>query len=188
MPNTPENWVALTASAHRIATISSQQLLEDDARNQALRHTLAGCHFDFSRQRVDVQILGELHDLARCMNVSAKRNAMFAGEKINTSENREVLHSVLRGGAPNAPEPYQQDVVETKKLLFTAVDDIRSGHWRRFTNKAIRDVVHIGIGGSHLGPELVVNALAHLPGSEKAPNIHLWRTLMPTTSTLLSLV
>ena len=49
---------------------------------------------------------------------------------------------------------------------------IRSGHWRGFTNKAIRDVVHIGIGGSHLGPELVVNALAHLPGSEKAPNIH----------------
>lgn len=172
MPNTPENWVALTASAHRIATISSQQLLEDDARNQALRHSLAGCHFDFSRQRVDVQILGELHDLARCMNVSAKRNAMFAGEKINTSENREVLHSVLRGGAPNAPEPYQQDVVETKRRLLTAVDDIRSGSWRGFTNKAIRDVVHIGIGGSHLGPELVVNALAHLPGSKTAPNIH----------------
>ena len=172
MPNTPEHWAALITSAHRIDTISSEQLLEDKVRNQALRLNLAGCHFDFTRQRVDGQILNELHDLARRADMSTSRDAMFAGEKINTSENREVLHSVLRDGAPNAPDRYRQDVAQTKKLLFAAVDDIRSGNWRGFTNKAIKDVVHIGIGGSHLGPELVVNALAHLPGSENAPNIH----------------
>lgn len=172
MPNTPEHWAALITSAHRIDTISSEQLLEDKVRNQALRLNLAGCHFDFTRQRVDGQILNELHDLARRAGMSTRRDAMFAGEKINTSENREVLHSVLRDGAPNAPDRYRQDVAQTKKLLFAAVDDIRSGNWRGFTNKAIKDVVHIGIGGSHLGPELVVNALAHLPGSENAPNIH----------------
>ena len=172
MPNTPEQWAALTASAQRINTIPSERLLEDSARNQGLRLSLAGCHFDFTRQRVDRQILDELHGLAQSVDLSAKRDAMFAGNKINTSENREVLHSALRDGAPNAPDRYRQDVAHTKKLLFKAADDIRSGAWRGFTNKAIKDVVHIGIGGSHLGPELVVNALAHLPGSENAPNIH----------------
>ena len=103
MPNTPEQWAALTASAHRINTIPSERLLEDSARNQGLRLSLAGCHFDFTRQRVDRQILDELHGLAQSVDLSAKRDAMFAGNKINTSENREVLHSALRDGAPNAP-------------------------------------------------------------------------------------
>jgi glucose-6-phosphate isomerase len=137
-----------------------------------LRHSLAGCHFDFTRQRVDGQILNELQELAQRMKLSAKRDAMFSGDKINTSENRGVLHSALRDGAPKAPTQYRQAVAQTKQRLFNAVDDIRSGNWRGFTNKAINDVVHIGIGGSHLGPELVVKALAHLPGSTSAPNIH----------------
>ena len=172
MPNTPEHWAALSASAQRIDTISSDRLLKDNARNQGLRHSLAGCHFDFTRQRVDGQILNELQELAQRMKLSAKRDAMFSGDKINTSENRGVLHSALRDGAPKAPTQYRQAVAQTKQRLFNAVDDIRSGNWRGFTNKAIKDVVHIGIGGSHLGPELVVKALAHLPGSTSAPSIH----------------
>ena len=170
MPNTPEHWAALSASAQRIDTISSERLLNDNARNQGLRHSLAGCHFDFTRQRVDGQILNELHELAQRMNLSAKRDAMFSGDKINTSENRGVLHSALRDGAPKAPSQYRQAVAQTKQRLFTAVDDIRSGNWRGFTNKAIKDVVHIGIGGSHLGPELITEALCDI--TVASPKIH----------------
>lgn len=159
-------------SAQRISSIPSQTLLVDEERNQALRHTLAGCHFDFSRQRVDTRILKELNKLADAVGLKGKRDAMFAGEKINRSENREVLHSALRAGAPRAPLHFQEQVASTKQRLYACAEKIRDGSWRGYSNKAIKDVVHIGIGGSHLGPQLVVEAMAHLPSARKSPNIH----------------
>ena len=80
-------WDSLAASASRLASTDSQELLQDAARNEALRHTLAGCHFDFSRQRVDQHALTQLLHLADSVGLPAKRDAMFAGEKINRSEN-----------------------------------------------------------------------------------------------------
>ena len=169
---TPPHWAALTASAQRLEPISSNELLQDAKRSNVLRHDLAGCHFDFSRQRVDQQALDELLALAEKVDLVAKRDAMFSGEKINVSEGRAVMHTVLRQGAPQAPLNFQEQVASTKERLYASVDAIRHGSWRGFSNRAIKDVVHIGIGGSHLGPELLVNALAHIPSQEKAPNIH----------------
>ena len=163
---------SLAASAVRLSSIHSRDLLQDTARNDALKHTLAGCHFDFSRQRVDQQALAELIRFANSVDLPAKRDAMLAGASINRSENREVLHTALRQGAAGVSKSIKIEVAETKRRLYACVEAIRSCRWRGYTDKPIRDVVHIGIGGSHLGPELLVNALAHLPSAHKAPNIH----------------
>ena len=88
-----------------------------------------------------------------------KAAAMFSGQAINTSEQRAVLHPALRGGAASAPEEIKSLVHSTQQRMFELAESIRDGSYRGFTNKPISDVVHIGIGGSHLGPELVVEAL-----------------------------
>lgn len=163
---------SLAASAVRLSSIHSRDLLRDTVRNGALKHTLVGCHFDFSRQRVDQQALAELIRFANCIDLPAKRDAMLTGARINRSENREVLHTALRQGAAGASESIKIEVAQIKRRLYKCVKAIRSCRWRGYTGKSIRDVIHIGIGGSHLGPELLVNALAHLPSSKKAPKIH----------------
>ena len=179
-PHTPAHWEALIASASRIEATPSLTLLQDDARNQALRLAIGSCRFDFSRQRVDQQILDELLALAEKTQMFTKRDAMFSGEAINASENRQVLHPALRDGAPKAPASVQAQVHATKARLYELVENIRSGHYRGYTGKTIHDVVHIGIGGSHLGPELAVTALgksnrrqsSNLGGNDGGPNIH----------------
>ena len=90
---------SLAASAVRLSSIHSRDLLQDTARNDALKYAIAGCHFDFSRQRVDQQALAELIGFANSVDPPAKRDAMLAGASINRSENREVLHTALRQGA-----------------------------------------------------------------------------------------
>lgn len=174
--NTPPDWEALVTSAKRIEHAKSLALFQDDARNRSLRLALGGCHFDFTRQRVDQQILGELLAVAEKRKIFAKRDAMFAGAHVNVSENRQVLHPALRNGAPAAPKALQEQVLATKARLYELVEGIRSGRYRGYTGKAISDVVHIGIGGSHLGPELAVTALgktnSNTSGYENGPNIH----------------
>lgn len=176
----PPHWEALIASAKRIEHTQSLTLLQDDVRNQALRLTMGGCRFDFTRQRVDQQVLGELMAVAEKTQIFAKRDAMFAGEPVNVSENRQVLHPALRDGAPQAPKSLQAQVHATKARLYELVENIRSGRYRGYSGKAIQDVVHIGIGGSHLGPELAVTALSKPSGNKRGnagstdsgPNIH----------------
>ena len=163
MPNTPEHWAALITSAHRIDTISSEQLLEDKVRNQALRLNLAGCHFDFTRQRVDGQILNELHDLARRAGMSTRRDAMFAGEKINRTEGRAVLHTALRAGPDAVISVDGADVMpevrQTLERMAALAEAVRSGAYAG-QGGAFTDIVNIGIGGSDLGPAMAVQALA----------------------------
>ena len=172
LPDSDPIWDSLAASAAHLSSIDSHDLLQDARRNDALRHALAGCHFDFSRQRVDQHVLTQLIQLAESLGLPTKRDAMFAGEKINKSEHREVLHTALRQGAPAASKTISAEVAQTKQRLYQSVEAIRSGAWRGYTGKPIKDVIHIGIGGSHLGPELLVNALAHLPTACDAPGIH----------------
>ena len=172
LPDSDPIWDSLAASAAHLSSIDSHDLLQDARRNDALRHALAGCHFDFSRQRVDQHVLTQLIRLAESLGLPTKRDAMFAGEKINKSEHREVLHTALRQGAPAVSETISAEVAQTKQRLYQSVEAIRSGAWRGYTGKPIKDVIHIGIGGSHLGPELLVNALAHLPTACDAPGIH----------------
>ena len=135
------------------------ELINTPGRADTFTHSLAGILFDFGKQWISPSVHKALLELATERDVLGQAQAMFAGEKINASEQRAVLHSALRHGSPNAPQDLQDSVQDVQTRLATAAETIRSGHWRGHTNKPISDIVHIGIGGSHLGPELVVEAL-----------------------------
>jgi glucose-6-phosphate isomerase len=119
---------------------------------------------DFSKQRIDERALKLLFSLAETANLSEWRARFFAGEEINVSERRAVLHPALRYLKLDAfPTPAwdvmpQVRVVREKMRAFS--DRVRGGLWRGFSGEAIRDVVNIGIGGSDLGPKMVVRALS----------------------------
>jgi glucose-6-phosphate isomerase len=132
----------------------------------------AGLTLDFSKNRVDATTLKLLIDLARERGVEARRDAMFAGEKINLTEDRAVLHTALRAPRGQKLVVDGQDVdadvhaVLDRVKVFT--DKVRNGSWKGYTGKPITDVVNIGIGGSDLGPKMVCLALRSFsnPGLE----------------------
>ncbi len=119
--------------------------------------------FDYSKNRVSHQTMDLLFDLALQSDLKKKIEAMFTGEKINTTENRAVLHTALRN-LSNLPvsvdgKDVMPDVnrILDKMQTFTAL--VRSGTWKGFSGKPMRDIVNIGIGGSDLGPKMVCEAL-----------------------------
>lgn len=120
---------------------------------------------DYSKNRIDAATMSLLIELARESGVEEARDKMFSGEKINTTENRAVLHTALRNRS-NRPVyvdgtdvmPQINAVLEKMKKFSDAV---RDGQWKGATGKTITDVVNIGIGGSDLGPVMVVEALKH---------------------------
>ncbi len=119
---------------------------------------------DFSKQRIDAKAVQLLTDLAEAADLAGWRKRLFAGEKINASEGRAVLHPALRylqlGGFPTAEFDVMPEVRAVREQMRTFSDSVRAGLWRGFSGEAIRDVVNIGIGGSDLGPKMVVRALA----------------------------
>ncbi|MEM5342508.1 glucose-6-phosphate isomerase [Paraburkholderia azotifigens] len=134
----------------------------DPAPTRAERFTLAGGGLaaDFSKNRITDETLNLLVQLAREAQVEKRRDAMFAGDTVNPTEGRAVLHTALRASNPTAPF-YGKIQAERAKMAAFA-DKVRSGEWTGYTGKRIRHVVNIGIGGSDLGPKMVVHALQHL--------------------------
>ena len=125
---------------------------------------------DASRQRVNAETSALLCALARSREVPGWRERMFAGESINTTEKRAVLHVALRGGGsgPTA-QAAQSDARVVQGRMATIARGVRGGEWRGATGAAITDVIHIGIGGSDFGPRLLIGALGPgLPG----PRVH----------------
>jgi len=119
--------------------------------------------FDYSKNRITDKTLPLLFQLARQQNLEKKIDAMFTGKKINQSEDRAVLHVALRN-RNNRPimvdgRDVNPDVNQVLDKIRNFCDAIHSGTWRGFTGKVITDVVNIGIGGSDLGPRMVVRAL-----------------------------
>ncbi|MEM7078932.1 MAG: glucose-6-phosphate isomerase [Pseudomonadota bacterium] len=157
-PTQTQAWQNLTTHAQRLQQLSIQKLLGDKDRNSHLRRDLAGCHFDFSKQKIDLEALQSLVALSHDCRLAQRTAAMFAGERINTSEDRAVLHAALRH--PEFAEPGIASVVrDTLDEMAALTNALRDASYRGFSGKAITDIVHIGIGGSHLGPELAVEAL-----------------------------
>ena len=163
-------WNTLQAHSQRLATIPTEQLITDEQRQAKLTFDIAGCHFDLSRQRLDQRALDDLIVLAEEANVESLRNALFAGEELNVSERRPVLHMALRDGVPHLSADLVDEIETARQKLFQCADAVRSGTWRGYTNKPITDVVHMGIGGSHLGPELITEALDDY--AQAIPKIH----------------
>ena len=125
----------------------------------------AGLYLDYSKNRITGETLGLLIQLAEQSQLERHRDAMFAGERINTSENRSVLHVALRMPKGSSLIVDGVDVVaEVHEVLDRMTDfatKIRSGAWRGHTGKPIRNVVNIGIGGSDLGPVMAYEALRY---------------------------
>ncbi|MDR6220279.1 glucose-6-phosphate isomerase [Deinococcus soli (ex Cha et al. 2016)] len=138
---------------------------QDAARGERLSAEGAGLYLDYSKNRVTDEILTLLLDLARETGVTAKRDAMFAGEKINVTEGRAVLHTALRApeGATVLVDGHNvvPDVHEVLGRMAAFADQVRAGTWLGHTGKPLKNIVNIGIGGSDLGPVMAYEALKH---------------------------
>jgi glucose-6-phosphate isomerase len=159
-----EPWKALEAHHREICGMHMRDLFAADAnRFQNFSVELDGLLFDHSKNRINDETVKLLVDLARASGVGDAVRAMFAGEKINWTENRAVLHVALRnrGGTPIAVDgedvmPGVQAVLGKMKRFSEAV---RSGGWRGFSGRPVSTVINIGIGGSDLGPAMICEAL-----------------------------
>ncbi len=136
---------------------------EDDQRFRKMQLSGAGVFLDYSKNRVNQEVMDALLDLAKSSNLAEKTKAMFRGDKINTTEDRAVLHTALRNLSGSSVEVDEQDVMpeifEERKKIRDLVASVHQGTWTGFSGKKITDVVNIGIGGSDLGPRMVVEAL-----------------------------
>jgi glucose-6-phosphate isomerase len=123
----------------------------------------AGLFLDYSKNRLNDATLQLLLALARERQVEARRDAMFAGEKINLTERRAVLHTALRAPRNTSLQVDGQDVMHDVHAVLEHIasfsEDVRSGAWRGHTGKPITTIVNIGIGGSYLGPKMACQAL-----------------------------
>ncbi|SFC87479.1 glucose-6-phosphate isomerase [Massilia yuzhufengensis] len=137
----------------------------DPQRFERLSCEGAELFLDYSKNRLDGRTLELLAALARERGVEQRRDAMFAGERINNTENRAVLHTALRAPRGAKLSVDGQDVNADVHAVLGRVkaftDAVRSGEWLGHTGKPITDIVNIGIGGSDLGPKMVVLALRH---------------------------
>ena len=156
----------LTAHFETIAPRHLRELFaEDPKRGENFTAEAAGLYLDYSKNRVNAQTMGLLFDLAKERGVKPGIEAMFSGEAINLTEGRPVLHTALRtprdgvvmlNGKNIVPEVHQ--VLDAMSVFSNKV---RSGQHVGFTNKRIRTIVNIGIGGSDLGPLMAYEALKH---------------------------
>ena len=171
--NAREILVDWTAGDHRhhLAALARtppdlQQLFADDAeRPQRMSLSAAGIHFDYARQRLSRPILALLLALARDSQLAERRESMFAGQAINETEMRPVLHVALRGsGRANPPwgEAIDQAVGSELARFCDFADAVRGGRVEGWSGEPICEVVNLGIGGSDLGPRMACEALAHL--------------------------
>jgi glucose-6-phosphate isomerase len=160
---------AWTALSRHHAEIGQKQLreffAEDPSRGTELSLTVGDLYIDYSKHRITRETLQLLIELARTAGLEQRRDAMFSGVHINTSENRAVLHTALR--LPRGVELVVdgQNVVEDVHAVLDRMGDftdrLRSGEWTGATGERIKTVVNIGIGGSDLGPVMVYDALRH---------------------------
>ena len=137
----------------------------DPGRAERLTGEAAGLFLDYSKNRVTDETLRLLVALADEVGVAERRDAMFAGERINVTEDRSVLHVALRMPRESSLVVDGVDVVaevhEVLDRMGAFADSVRSGEWKGATGRPIRNVVNIGIGGSDLGPVMAYRALRH---------------------------
>ena len=159
-------WHALQAHAKTMQTTTLRQLFAaDPERGKRLSLQAGAVYADYSKNRITDETLVLLQALAKARAVLGLRDAMFAGEKINTTENRAVLHTALRNRSDRPILVDGQDVMpgvrDVLQKMAAFSDRVRSGEWRGHTGKRITNVVNIGIGGSDLGPVMVSEALKY---------------------------
>ncbi|MFZ3496782.1 glucose-6-phosphate isomerase [Streptomyces sp. 5.8] len=160
---TPE-WHALGKHRDELGQTHLRELFETDpGRGAGYTLRVADLHIDYSKHLVTDETLTLLRELAAATGVAELREAMFRGEKINTTEDRAVLHTALRAPADAVVEVDGENVVPGVHAVLDKMaafaGRIRSGEWTGSTGKRIKNVVNIGIGGSDLGPAMAYEAL-----------------------------
>jgi glucose-6-phosphate isomerase len=161
-----KSWQALERHHAEIAGRHLRELFADDpGRGERLTAEAAGIYLDYSKNRVTDETMRLLAELAAESGVPQRRDAMFRGEHINVSEDRPALHVALRMPRDASLVVDGADVVrqvhEVLDRMRGFADRVRSGEWRGYTGKRIRNVVNVGIGGSDLGPVMAYEALRH---------------------------
>ena len=159
-------WGQLQTHFEQVRGKTLRELFDaDPERGERLVADGAGLFLDFSKNRITDETMMLLGELARERGVEERREAMFAGEHINTSEDRAVLHVALRMPRERSLVVDGVDVVkevhETLDRMAAFSERVRSGEWRGHTGKPITAVVNVGIGGSDLGPKMAYEALKH---------------------------
>jgi len=179
-------WKALQEHVADIERTHLKDLMADQNRCEALIKEDLGLYIDFSRQRMTMETVQKLLDLAEAANLKGKIDAMFSGEHINSTEDRAVLHvatrarreqKIMESGKDVVPDVW--DVLDKIKAFS---DKVRSGEWTGVTGKPIKNVVAIGIGGSFLGPAFVHTALRTEPqamGSAKGRSLRFLANVDP---------
>jgi glucose-6-phosphate isomerase len=141
----------------------SDLFARDSERFSNLSVGAAGLLLDYSKNRLSRETMQLLFALTRQRGMEQRRDAMFAGEKINHTERRAVLHTALRAPHDARLEVDGQNVIADVHAVLDRMgsfcDKVRSGEWKGYTGKTITDVVNIGIGGSYLGPKMACQAL-----------------------------
>ncbi|HLB33887.1 MAG: glucose-6-phosphate isomerase [Verrucomicrobia bacterium RIFCSPHIGHO2_12_FULL_41_10] len=159
-------WKALEANKKAIDQQSLKQLFaEDPKRGETFTAEAAGLFLDYSKNRITQETLKNLFQLARESGLRERIDAMFRGDKINISENRAVLHVALRAPKEEKIIVDGEDVVLKVHAVLDKMaafaNQVRSGEWKGYSGKRIKNVINIGIGGSDLGPVMAYEALRH---------------------------
>lgn len=157
-------WQALLQHRQEMEGVHMRDLFAQDAsRFDRFALRFDDILFDYSKNRITERTMALLTDLARAVDLQAQIDAMFRGDKINTTENRAVLHVALRNRSNRPILVDGQDVMPDVKRVLAKMrrfsQAVRTGDWRGYSGERITDVVNIGIGGSDLGPKMATTAL-----------------------------
>ena len=157
-------WSAVEREGERLRGLSLRQLFEHDPeRFASFSFGHEDLLLDFSKEKIDRGAFDALLALARASGLPARREALFAGEPVNATEGRAALHMALRGGTDEDAAvdgvAVRPEVEAVRESFLGFAEDVRSGRHGARDGGPFTDVVHIGIGGSHLGPEMAVRAL-----------------------------
>ncbi|NVK25209.1 MAG: glucose-6-phosphate isomerase [Gammaproteobacteria bacterium] len=172
---TTSAWQQLEAEFNRFENVHMRDLFAQNP-NRAKQYTASACGFtlDYSKNRIDDAVLKALFELASSSELEQKRDAMFAGDIINTTEQRAVLHTALRRKKGDSVLVDGENVVDEVHATLTKikqfVSEVHDGERKGYTGKEFTDVVAIGIGGSFLGPKIVTEALK--PYQQQTLKVH----------------
>ena len=161
-------WGRLARLAAKLSSVPLRDMLDGASRPAALQVLLDGLLFDFSRHRVDLDVLAALQSLAEQRDWQARVRQLVGGAAVNTTEDRPALHTALRSPPGDMPEA-AHEVPGTLSRVKQFANAVATGTWTGCSGKPMTDVVNIGIGGSDLGSRLVVEALRP-PG--RSPKLH----------------
>lgn len=159
-------WKSLEEHYHMVKDLHLRTLFADDsARGQRMSAEAEGIYLDYSKNLITGETLLLLHELAETVDLRDRIQAMFRGDKINTTEQRAVLHTALRAPRNTTTLVDGRDVVPDVHAVLDQMADfstrVRSGEWKGYSGKRIRNIINIGIGGSDLGPVMAYEALKH---------------------------